>query len=267
MDFLRFYQHLLPDGRAWRTTTDKRLRQFFDGLAGVPGDVKTAADEVWADLIPATTTTLDAWERQFGLPAGQLTDEQRRARLAAAWGAVGGQSPRYIQDTLRSNGFDVYVHEWRDPSSLPGPGVMPRSPLLVIRREFTGVNLLIECGEVDAACGEPAAECGNGPAPLGYPLVNKIVSSEPNTLVLCGEVAVACGEPTAECGEFDVFIDKEREYIVPRDVDAWPYFIYIGGQDYGQQATVPISRKNEFEALCLKICPAHNWLGILVSYV
>jgi len=108
MDFLRLYQHLLPDGRAWRTTVNKRLRQFFEGLTVIPDGVKESADSVWADLLPETTDKLDEWERQFGLPGSVVEEAPRRERLAATWRSlVGGQSPRYIEDTLRASGFDV----------------------------------------------------------------------------------------------------------------------------------------------------------------
>lgn len=271
MDFLRLYQHLLPDGRAWRTTIDKRLRQFFQGLADTPSDVKDAADSVWLDLLPESTTELSEWERQFGLPSTVLTEEQRRERLAATWKAlIGGQAPRYIQDTLRANGFDVYVHEWWEPSTPPTPGNFgnptPRNPLMWLRREFTGVSLLVECGEALAACGEAFAEAGNSLNPRGYPLVNKIFETRPDVLPLCGELVAEAGEADALCGNFTEFKDFLKEYIVPNDPTKWPYFLYIGGETFGDIANVPPNRKDEFEALCLKICPTQQWLGILVEY-
>lgn len=272
MDFLRLYQHLLPDGRAWRTTVSKRLRQFFAGLADAPSDVKDSADSVWLDLLPDTTDKLTEWEEEFGLPGNVVAEAARRQRLAATWRAlVGGQSPRYIQDTLQASGFDVYVHEWWEPSTPPTPGTpgnpTPRNPLQWLRREFTGVTLLVECGEPSAACGEPFAEAGNGLAPRGYPLVNKIFETVPDFLTLCGEPLAACGETEASCGNFLEYRETVKEYIVPNDPTKWPYFLYVGGETFGTLAQVDPKRRDEFEALCLKICPAQKWLGILVEYV
>ena len=266
MDFLKLYQHLLPDGRAWRTTVDKRLRQFFAGLSGVAADIKAAADSVWADLLPETTDKLDEWEQQFGLPASAGTEQDRRDRLAATWRAlVGGQSPRYIQDTLRENGFDVYVHEWWVPGAFPLSAVF--------------------CGEPAAACGEPAAECSgvivevrdpfdvlapDNVTPIvgkGYPLVNIIETVGEDTIVLCGEEGIACGEPAAVANNFFVYLNEQKEYVVPTDPATWPYFLYIGGELFGDIAQVPQERRAEFEALCLKICPNQQWLGILVEYI
>lgn len=272
MNFLRLYQHLLPDGRAWRTTINKKLRQFFEGLTVIPDGVKESADSVWLDLFPETTDKVSDWERQFGLSGNVVEDADRRARLAATWRSlVGGQSPRYIQDTLHASGFDVYVHEWWEPSTPPTPGSpgnpTARNPLLWLRREFTKVNLLVECGEATALCGEPFAEAGNSLEPLGYPLVNKIRQTVPNLVALCGEEIAEAGEPEMLCGNYFEFIDTLKEYIVPSDPDRWPYFLYIGGETFGELAQIDPKRRDEFEALCLKICPTQQWLGILVEYV
>ncbi len=272
MIFFRIFKHLLPNARAWRITVDKKLRQFFEGLSeGIGPPIKKFIDEVWLDIFPQTTRELNAWEQQWGLSNPGLTDQERRDRLDATWKILGGQDPRYIQDTLRSNGFDVYVHEWWVPGSEPAPGVKqcvtPRSPILYLRREFTGVTPGVECGEALAECGEAFAEAGNGVEPRGYPLVNKILQTVPDVIPLCGEAIAEAGEAAALCGNYVDFITELREYIVPSDTSKWPYFLYIGAQDINDIAQVDPKRKDEFEALCLKICPAQQWLGMLVEYV
>lgn len=270
MMFLRVFKHLLPNARAWRITVDKKLRQFFAGLSGVGGDVKTFFDGIWLDIFPETTREIDNWEKQFGLRDTGLTEQQRRDRLDATWKALGGQDPKYIQDTLQANGFDVYVHEWWEPGTEPAPGVKqcvtPRNPLMWLRREYTGVTILVECGEANALCGEDFAQAGNSLEPKGYPLVNKVFDTIPDVLPLCGELVAEAGEPEALCGNYFQFRDVLREYIVPDDPTKWPYFLYIGGETFGTLAQVDPKRKDEFEALCLKICPAQQWLGILVEY-
>lgn len=272
MDFLRLYQHLLPDGRAWRTTVNKRLRQLLEGLTVIPEGVKGGADSVWEDLLPETTDKLDDWERQFGLPGNVVAESDRRLRLAATWRSlVGGQSPRYIQDTLRASGFDVYVHEWWEPSTPPTPGSLgnptARNPLMWLRREFTGASFAVGCGEEAAQCGEAFAEAGNSLQPRGYPLVNKIFTSVADLVTLCGEQAAEAGEQEASCGNYFQFSDRLVDYVVPPDPEKWPYFLYIGGQNFGDMAQVDPKRREEFEALSLKICPAQQWLGILVEFV
>lgn len=262
MTFLRIFRHLLPRARAWRITLDKQLRQFFEGLAATGDDVKQFLDQVWLDIFPDTTRELSDWETQFGLRAGQLTEQERRDRLAGAWKALGGQSPRYIQDTLQAAGFDVYVHEWWDPAALP--------------------VYAFYCGDAAAEAGEAGVECtavipeARDPLAVlapdnitavpgyGYPLVNKITEIEPNLIALAGEAVAEAGEPLASCYNYVDFIFGVKRYETPTDGH---YVLYIGGETFGDLAQVPADRRDEFENLCLKICPAQQWLGILAEYV
>lgn len=228
--FLRIIKHLLPNAKAWRLVTDKTLRQFFEGLSGVGADVREFIDLVWADIDPQQTRQLELWEEQFGLSNTPLTEQQRRDRVEAAWAEVGGQDPRYIQDTLQAAGFDVYVHEWWEPATNPP---VARNPLLVIGTPGS-VVYVVGCNETLAFCGEVEAEAGNTANPLGYLLINKTP-------------------------------DRQNE-PVPALAAEWPYMFYIGGQTYGTQATVDAARRDEFEALCLKICPTQLWLGVMVTF-
>lgn len=271
--WLRLFKHLLPHGKPWRLVIDRTLRKFFVGLTGVGEDAKTFVDRVWQDIDPETTREIVEWEAQFGLDDPGLTEQQRRDRLAATWRAQGGQDPAYIQRVLRENGFDVYVHEWWVPGTEPAVGVKqcvtPRNPLLLLRREYTNVvpGPYIHCGEALAQCGEAEAQCGNNLEPVGYPLVNRILKTVPDIEPLCGEADAACGEELAQCGNYLGFRTEYQNYIVPLDPTRWPYFLYIGAQNINDIAEVDPKRRDEFEALCLKICPSHLWLGILVEYV
>lgn len=271
MIFLRLFKHLLPTGRAWRLTIGKTLRDFFKGLSGTGQDVKDFTDEVWTDIDPQKTRELDQWDDQFALRNSGISEQERRSRLDAAWKSIGGQDPEYIQSTLRANGFDVFIHEWWEPGTEAEVGVKlcvtPRNPLTVIRGEFTSVVVSVDCGELLAECGEAFAECGNSLDPRGYPLVNKIFSSEADLISLSGEASTECGESEATCGNYVDFKEVPKNYQVPIDPTKWPYFLYIGGEVFGDMAQVDPKRKDEFEDLCLKICPSQQWLGILVEYV
>lgn len=219
----------------------KTLKDFFAGLTGLMSDARDFVDDIWLDLFPATTRELDAWETQLGLPYNStLTDAERRSRLDAAWKATGGQSPKYIQDTLQAAGFPVYVHEWWAPGSEPAPGshtcVAARDPNTYI----TGA---------------------------AYVLVNKIYITSPWYLCLCGLDTARCGKTTARCNYYETNRDDLLEYdIVPLSTDEHHYFLYIGGQTFPALASIPAARQTEFEDLCLKICPTQLWLGILVQY-
>ena len=270
--FLRIITHLLPKARAWRITVEKTLRDFFEGLAASTSVFKEFFDEVWLDIFPETTREIKAWELQFGLLDTGLTEQQRRDRLDATWKAFGGQSPRYIQDTLQAAGFDVYVHEWWEPIiGRPGGGSINgdetpvvRNPLLVLDDGSSGNPYTMYDGAADAQDGDSASQDGGTTEPIGYPLVNKI--REPSSTIICdGAAGMIDGASTAQDGGF-IISYNQVQYVIPSDPTKWPYFLYIGGETYSDQASVPQSRRDEFEDLCLKICPTEQWLGILVTY-
>lgn len=292
MNIFRIYQHLLPQAKAWKITSSKNLRAFFEGLSIFPEEIKNFADTVWLDIFPKTTRYIENWEYQFGLYDYGLTDFQRRDRLDAAWKFLGGQSPYYIQNTLQKNGFDVYIHEWWDDNSFASQHVecgeklmecgeagaecnnygyiphcgIPINPLLWLKRDSSQIISAVDCGEAAAACGEPFAESGNNFNPPGYVLVNKINSTSIKSLTDCRESLMKCGEDTAECGNFKIFTELEQSYVIPINSRKWVYFLYIGGKNFGELARIDPKRRDEFEELCLKICPTQNWLGMLIEY-
>lgn len=268
MKFLRIWQHLLANGKATRLTAEKQLRQFFAGLSF--DAERKFFDEIWLDIFPETTRQLDLWEMHFfGVVATNLTDQERRDRLDATWKAQGGQDPRYIQDTLQANGFNVFIHEWWEPGTEPGVGVKrcvePRNPFLYLKEDNAPPIYTNECGEQTAECGEAGADCGESLNPTGFALVNKVVENVLQETMQCGEQTAECGEAGADCGE-RAFVSRPKVYTIPTDREKWPYFLYIGGETFPNSATVDAGRRDEFEALCLKICPLQQWLGMLISY-
>jgi len=273
MTFLRMFQHLLPNARAWRITATKQLRQFFDGLTGIGSDFKTYVDNVWLDIFPETTREITEWESQFGLLDTGLSEQERRDRLDASWKASGGQHLQYIQDTLQGAGFNVFVHEWFEPGTEPGVGVKacvtPRNPNSVLRLQFTNreTSIIAQDGVTDMQDGHGNAIDGRGDQPIGYPLVNKLVFTVRDFLMRDGVAASQDGGSQALDGLFGGFKNVQQDYIVPSDPAKWPYFLYIGGENFPDSAQIQPSRRDEFETLCLKICPAQQWLGILVQYL
>lgn len=271
MDWLNVFKHLLPNARAWRIIVEKQLREFFQGLTVIGSDAKTFYDSIYNDLDPQQTRELSAYEKQFALPNTGLTEQERRDRLDATWKALGGQDPRYIEDTLQAAGFDVYVHEWWVPSvehplggSVDGD-VTPvaRDPFLylwdgVAPRQFIG------CGHNDAYCGGDEMYANSQNSPAGYPLVNKILESTTVTIG-AGHISLFSGGVNAASGA-GIISTTRKQYVIPADPTKYPFFLYIGGQTFPNLATVSSSRKDEFEDLCLKICPTEQWLGILVNY-
>jgi len=251
--FLRIFQHLLPNARAWRLTIDKKLRQFFQGLTGLGTDIKEYVDLVWFDIFPQTTRELDAWEDQFGLPSTTLTTQERRDRLDATWKALGGQSPSYIQNSIQAAGFGVYVHEWWSPLN----------------------GFFAQCGEPLTAAGEPSAVCSDvianaarnpfdvltdGTISFGY-----FLNSGGSVAISGGSQAIS-GAANGASGGLLVNKPAKIAYEIPTDPNQWRYILYLGGETYGARATIDLARKDEFEALCLKLCPAQQWIGLIVEF-
>jgi hypothetical protein len=237
MLFFRILQHLLPDGLAWRSTTQKQLRSLLEGLSEEPANIRAAFDLVYEDRFPATTRALAEWEREFGLTSSGAESE-RRQQLAAAWQAQGGQSPRYLEDTVRAAGFDVYLHEWWEPGTTPRE---VRNP-----HDHTMLPLIgtVQCTPVELD-GPLCTPQFLDDAP--QPQCNRWLVNEPGYLVNLNLTPVA---PPP----------------IPDDSAIYPYFLYWCGETFGDVAEVPATRRAEFERMLLKICPAHLWLVTIVHY-
>ena len=264
---LNVFKHLLPRADAWKMTTNKRLREFFSGLTVLQTNSKQFTDDVYLDINPATTRDIPGWESQFGLARNVTAENNRRARLLATWRAVGGQSPHYLQSTFQDAGFDVFIHEWWEPSSLPSTCPTPRDPTLYINDGTNAIQPLMSDGADTANDGSVDAVDGATIEPRGFLLVNKIQElSTTGGKFGDGDPCAVDGSTDAVDGAvFDVYTDKQ--YLIPTDPDKWRYFLYIGGETFPLQAQVPLVRKDEFETLCLKLCPTQQWLGMLIDYV
>ena len=265
---LKLFKHLLPNARAWRITTDKQLRQFFVGLSGLNNDITGFFDNVWLDIFPQTTREIQHWEQQLGIPNTIVDEQERRDRLAATWKAMGGQNPRYIENTLRAAGFDVYVHQWWEPGTEPAIGVhdsaTARDPFLYLNDGLTPLAYVANDGGADMQDGDLLANDGGTANPTGYPLVNKIKTLT-TSIIGDGSAVMTDGNAAAQDGGNSNNY-AYKQYQIPADPTKYAYFLYIGGKAFPNHANVSQSRRNEFETLCLKICPTQQWLGILVDY-
>lgn len=236
-DFFKVLQHLWPISRAFDTTKqDKQFTELNQGLAILGDESKTFTDDVYQDLFPQTTRELDMWETQWNLPFNStLTEQGRRDRLANAWSSLGGQSPKYIQDTIQGAGFtNVFIHEWWDLAQLP----------LAVAHD---PNVIL-AGDEDL-------------------LVNIITFTQKDFITGANEIIMEAGEPEALAGNYTQFLFTEIEYQIPTNPELYPYFLYFGDATFPNRTTVPADREAEFKELLLKICPAQQWLGLLIDYV
>lgn len=239
------------------------MRDWFTGMTQLPQGAREYQEQNYVDIDPQQTTALDLWQNQFGLFTPGLTDQQQRNRLDAVWKELGGQSPRYIQDTLQARGFNVYLHQWWEVPVVDPFDPIARDPnaylLDGIRQYTVGLGeVLIELGEADALLGKSLD-------PQGYLLVNKVreVTVEGYGL---GDSELDMGEPTAFLGDFIGTTYTQKVYNVTSDPTKFAYVLYIGGETFPNQAVVDPARRDEFETLCLSICPGQQHLGMLISY-
>lgn len=224
-------KHLLPSGPAWRLTKDKALKRLMSGLSSVGDDAREFADDRYLDLFPYTSTTLDGWGEQFGVPA---TAEA----VDAAWKATGGQSKSYIEGILQAAGFDLYIHEAWVPGTEPPPG-QTTSP--VIRNP----NLYVD-----------------GPGWIGA-----YVNTMGDPLMTMGAPLATMGA-TEQAGDGPgyVLVDGVNDYEPGDNPARWPHYVYVGAETFPQRVFVPPERRAELETLLLKLIPAHLWIVVLVTY-
>ena len=266
------YKHVLPRARAWSITINKNLRRFIDGLSQSADDLKLYFDLIYLDLFPETTRELESWEYQFNLnQTGNLSEAERRERLASVWKFIGGQSPHYLQTSLQDYGFNLYVFDWWVPGTEPAigtddPAATPRNPRELLDTNYRQNASELQCGEPLAMCGEPQAEAGNFVGYPGYVLINKDSSARPKYVALCGEAIMHAGETQALCGSFFSYNSEIVNPPIPTDPAYWPYFCYVGAETFSEAADVPASRRDELEDLLISLMPGHLWIGIFVNY-
>lgn len=248
--FFRIIKHLLPKSRAFKLTPiQKILTKFFKGFIDLFIEIKNYYDLIWLDIFPKTTRVLSDHENDFGIVPPITDDATRIATLESLWSTNGGQSPSYIQSVLQAAGFNVYVHE-----------VIPTvDPATYLADQFITV-----AGEPNAIAGEPNAVAGKTG---GEVLVNgEIVTSTPQYQYNAGDSGAIAGEPNVVAGEIIGTIFTPITYPLPTDPDRWPYFWYVGGAVFPNNATVDAAREIEFKSLILKVKPTQTWVGLLITF-
>jgi hypothetical protein len=103
-------------------------------------------------------------------------------------------------------------------------------------------------------------------APYSSLLVNKITRATKDWTTLAGEPLAAAGEPDALAGNYDGYVFRRKEYVIPSNVDYHRYFFYIGGPTFPNIAAVPATQREELEDLLLRISPLKTWIVLLIRF-
>jgi hypothetical protein len=258
--YFNIFKYLFPKSNAFSLFIQKNLTKFIEGLTAIPDDFRTYIDNIYYDLFPNTTRALSEWDNQFGL-SRPIDESIRISNLDLRWKLKGGQGRDYLQNALRSAGFDVYVHE-------NNPAI---DPAIFLIGDF-----IMVAGGLNAYAGRSDAYAGK--TTEGELLVNGFipVATDQRLYIANAGNGTYSGNNDAVAGYFTNFYVADKEYEVPTDPNEWPFLFFIGGlatrnSNYELEtiakAMIPESRKAEFLKLILMIKPAQSWVGLIVEYV
>lgn len=251
-----WFKSLLGNGLAYRLAPSTNHRAIFQALGETADDAETDSGNVLFDIFPQTTRAIDEWEDQFGLPSTTASEQDRRDRLEAEWRARGGQSPHYMQDVLRSAGFDVYVHEWW---------------------EIASGQLGFELGLNGTPCSGTAclgrvSELGDGLTELGGTIENLRIQRDPRLYVggwlneLDDSMELGDGAEMGRQGYLLRNTISEDPSVIPSSTDTDQFFWYIGGQNFPDAVSIALERREEFLTTIQKVRPRHTWIVLLTTF-
>lgn len=124
-DILRaLIDSLLPPGPLWDVEEDGDLDKLFDGMADNSAVVYEFLSQLAKITNPAGSPLelLSDLEKEFGILTNlNSTEADRRAQVASIkYSRKGNGSKDFLEDSLQTAGFNVFVHE-NDPAVDPAP--------------------------------------------------------------------------------------------------------------------------------------------------
>lgn len=228
--WVKVFDRLLPRSRVWSLILDRTLKKFFEGISALPKMVQEHIGSVLLEAFPQTTSYLSDWSLFFGSPIDMTADE-----LEAEWGAFGGQSPQYIQDKLDAAGFNLFVHEWWVPDSVPPVARNPFSPIDLIN--------------------------------TSYVLVNDLNEIEKDYTYQFGDGTQFVGDGSVSFGAYDGYFLRPKRYPCPNNPEEYPVYWYVCGPTWPNYATVQQSKFRTLIRLLYKLKPVHTRIILRVTLV
>lgn len=238
--YFNIIKYLFPKSRMFSIVKSENFNSFIRALTALPKDVKDYIGKIYLDIFPQTTRSIEKWEEVYGIISPNQDEDTRRQTISMRFKNKGGQSALYIQNMLRGNGFDVFVHE-NNP---------PVNPADVVDKEYSWILT-------------------NGFIP--------IETDERSVAISCGG-DWRLGENKLFCGYFEKYLTINTEADIVKDIEEEdiPFCFFIGGDiikdDEGkirriETAKVPESRMEYFKQLILSIKPAHSWAIMAVRNI
>jgi hypothetical protein len=228
--FVKISKQLYPTGRAFRVAEGSELEKLHEALSESESRLDLDSMSILNSILPDNDnfTELDAelWENRLGLITNSdVSLDDRKLAIIRKMNHPGDiparQSWDYLQDRLRSAGFDVYVHENLD--------LVP--PSEYVGSDITGISL---------------HSSSNYHANLGIYHGN-----------------YDSGSIFYNCVANSIYEEKDAFFDVGSNLKST---FYIGGENIGDIATVPVDRKLEFRQLILRIKPVQTIGFLLINY-
>lgn len=230
----------------------KRLvNAFLKSIERYYVDLLSLLNQIIADNDGFDEIDAGNWERVYGLIAGSLTLDERKTNIINRQGYPNGELERstaeFLQAELQKAGFDVYIQENRFPDG--AGGWLTEDPDLI-------GTLAEQLGLSEMGIAEM-----NGDIPgLDYTIIANYVDEtldETYFDVVFQQNELGVAEMgVAEMGTFAGFSrDEELRFT-----------FFIGGQSYPSEATVALSRKDEFRQLVLRLKQNHNIAFAYINY-
>jgi hypothetical protein len=258
--YFNIFKYLFPRSNAFSLFVQKNLTKFIEGLTALPNDFREYIDNIYFDLFPDTTRSLELWEDQFGIVTPSTDNAIRINTVDQKWKMKGGQGADYIQGVLQDAGFNVQVHE-------NNPPIDPAN--------FLVGDFVMVAGAGNAYAGRSDAFAGL--TTTGELLVNgfiPIIGGQRLYLMNAGNGYA--GNQTAVAGYFTQFLVTDKQYTLPTDPLLFPFVWFIGGdatRNASNELTaievvqIPAEREQEFKDLILMLKPAQSWVGLIIEYV
>jgi hypothetical protein len=247
--FVKISKQLYPTGRAFRVAEGSELEKLHEALSESESKLDLDSLSILNSVLPDNDnfTELDAelWENRLGLITNpDVSLEDRKLAIIRKMNHPGDiparQSWDYLQDRLRSAGFDVYVHE-----NLTN--VSPQD-VLALNENYGQLGTFQlddqQLGDVYSYYGNLFNFFQLDDQQLGFFQLNEYSYNH--------KVAN------------NIFEEKDYSFNVGANYKST---FFIGGEELGSFADIDVNRKLEFRQLILRIKPVQTVGFLFINYI